>query len=640
MLALPPEWVPPFIALVPAATQPTGSAVAPAIERLLERAEQWVLVRSDGPFEGRRAAQGESFVVPSRASAVLAAVGRMSDGEEAPSTWPLVQVAVDPAMLGVMSNERRLTSNPRAFVAEGLLSLRGVERRRVTVESASPSPTPLEARCLTELEFRLRDVASGLIELAPDAVIRCEWAWDGERLWILQADRLKDGPGRHQQSWLARGGRKKSRRLPVPDADRWPKIRKARLFGQLGWPAAGSVIVEGGKVSSAAMAAALERHGIAPTPQTPVVVRTDIAGKQQGTMLLPTSPPCTSQEELDRFIHDAAGNFAEWGITPNDWALLVAPLLAAQASAFVHAEPGTRTANVDALWGFPDGLLFLPHDRYDVDLASRRVRTHVCHKPACLVPGNGEWQIEPLAAPWDWRRALSDAEAIRLGAWACALADRLGSSVQLMALARVDGRRGEQGCIPFHYTTASGGPPSWRGGPSTQAVVSDWPDIERLPERPLAIQLVPVASRLRDVRFLQEVARRARETRSSVVLHGSLLAHAFYVLQNAGAPLVVASGTDGDADDLAACLWRTSHDVTRVVGMPRDLLAKFVDQQLAAPGGETAATDIQRPSRASGARTLDALPVVNADELGSDVDTSQLSGIPGISLEPWALGET
>ena len=141
---------------------------------------------------------------------------------------------------------------------------------------------------------------------------------------------------------------------------------------------------------------------------------------RQEALLLPTSPPSDSPAALVEFAEAAFARLLHSGRPEDDVALLASPLVPAHVSALVSADPNHAEIRIDALWGYPDGLLYLPHDSFSV--REGRVRASIRYKPACLVLAVGERREVRVGPGWDWARTLSASEALHLATWASELA--------------------------------------------------------------------------------------------------------------------------------------------------------------------------------------------------------------------------
>ena len=114
-------------------------------------------------------------------------------------------------------------------------------------------------------------------------------------------------------------------------------------------------------------------------------------GVEADETLLPTSAANKNPDVLVAFMERAAKGFAERGLRDANWAFLLARLVEARASAMVHARPGAQRVQVDALWGFPDGLLHYPHDSWFYDPESGRATERRRYKGHCWLPSDNTW---------------------------------------------------------------------------------------------------------------------------------------------------------------------------------------------------------------------------------------------------------
>jgi hypothetical protein len=252
---------------------------------------------------------------------------------------------------------------------------------------------------------------------------------------------------------------------------------------------------------------------------------------------------------MSRFMHQVARQFSEHAISETDYVFLLAPLVPARASAMVRARPDSATVDIDALWGFPDGLLMLPHDSYVVTHDEEKAT--VRQKPACLLWSSGAWRITVVGADFDWRMVLARGELRQLATWGRELACREGREVQLLALARIGGARGPAACLPFHYTTFDAARARSRTlvPRSRLHVVRAPADLRALRRRSAArgILLRPDVRHLRDVPFLRAVGEAAAAAGLPILFEGSLIGHAYYVLTTTGA-VVIPSESAGVPD--------------------------------------------------------------------------------------------
>ncbi len=501
-----------------------------------------LLVRSNGPGERGDPGGGETLIAPAEREALESVLQRALGAS--PNSYPLVQRVIEPGVLGLMSNERRFSPRRDTWLIEGNLRLRGPELARVRAGTGI-GRRALRASRYSGLLSCLRTVAGWMARGSGEW--RLEWIWDGNRVWVLQADPLPPAPA---DTELARYLRSRDRSGPqtknsvVPSKLRGSKVNAWRRFSALGWPSYPLEIITGEQWRSGLRSGALEKR-MEELAGKLAVVRTDVADGGGG-MLLPTSAPSRNPKALLAFMSTTAERFRKDGLADRDWMFLLSPLIHARASVLAHAASGGGSVELDALWGFPDGLLHLPHDSCSVsdDGSMHYSRTH---KPHCLLAREGGWQLTPVPTPFDWSRVLSAAEARQVAAWARAFAEQLDAPVILMVLAKVGGRRGARACVPFFASSVKEGSlehhERGRNRAAQFARVRSPADLEALATSgrpPAGVDLHPTREWIRDVDFLRSVAQYSAAVGVPVAFHGSLLGHAAYVLGRWGASVIQA----------------------------------------------------------------------------------------------------
>jgi len=157
----------------------------------------------------------------------------------------IVQENVYSARKGHLSNERRLTHEPRDFVAEfepraelpGYTTRIGVRHWRDGDEV-----TNFDLACNTEVAVSLKLRRVALWASALPSRVLLEWVWSGTRVWVVQADiaklprgvnprklRPKEIPRVHTR------GLKAFRVAQPKDFERYRKLRNAKTYSELGY---------------------------------------------------------------------------------------------------------------------------------------------------------------------------------------------------------------------------------------------------------------------------------------------------------------------------------------------------------------------------------------------------------------------
>jgi predicted house-cleaning noncanonical NTP pyrophosphatase (MazG superfamily) len=568
LLRVPRNWVPPFIVMTAAfyrSIRRNGVAEALGMltgtEQLLiydflkrmSELQRRVLVRSNGPGEDLRSRGAfQSLVIHPTLENLTEAIAQVVRVADPTPMYPVLQEAIEPGVLGHMSNERRVSPKRTRWLVEGLdgASSNMLEaRRRDQSES-------LEAASEKQVLQRLRGVASSLGDQEPSH-FHCEWVWSGRRVWIVQVDPAPVQPSdKGIDEYLQGTDVKIPRFSPTRDmvhfsddsTSQWSKLDRPKMFRSLGMPVADVFVISGVNWCSDRMREQLERDVAAMCRVAPVVVRCDVSKLAGATeILLPTSPSTQNAQVLFAFMDRVAEQFAAKGLSVEMWAFLLAFLVPARASAMAHARPKAERVRVDAIWGYPDGLSFFAHDSWFYYPADRNVTELRRYKGTCLLPSEAGWTPALIGPPYDWHGALDENEVKTIAAWALELANKLDSEIQLMALAKIGDATGSASCLPWHYTTweVPQYTESLRMLPpiSTIRIVTSKDDLDRFrhvaPRNTVrGYYIRPDAPLLRDNAFLEDVASLARMHDRPLYFEGSVLGHAYYVMARAGATVI------------------------------------------------------------------------------------------------------
>lgn len=571
LVRLPAEWTPPFVVLTseftrmvrstsPRAAFHDLSALAKeSVEKLLTECRirrqdttvaPKILVRSNAVEESGLTSRGlyRSLVSEPELDSILEAVGELLEMS------PQMRVVLQGAVYGInghLSNERRVSGRRDRGLVEGL---RRSSSRGGLISSSPFRDGPLNARTLAQAEQRLREVLDWMAHRFSGSGA-AEWVWDGERLWVVQMDEVtsQTSHGDVVAYLRARPRRYKSRAIRIEgathfegvDGAEWQKLSRALRFRCLGLPAP-SIYVSTGDSWTEESGLQLCRELVA-SNQGMWVIRTDVA-KSSGANpdLLPTSDPTDDPLQLAAFMTRTAHQFADNGLNPHEWAFLSAPLVEAHVSVMAFARPNKKSVQIDTLWGFPDGLMYLPHDSFTFrDDGS--IDSHVRYKPACMLLSEKRWRTLNVGPPYDRERTLNSDEVRGISEWARIVADDIGAPVSVMILARIGGARGIKSCLPFHYFVGeipAPAPISYEKKMTRPFLVREAADILKVEQRAdiRALALQPTEAASRDLEFIRKVADIAVSRDIPIFFDGSLLAHAYHVMASRGAAIVPAGG--------------------------------------------------------------------------------------------------
>ncbi len=668
MLRLPPEWVPPFVILTrrfwdllqESKAKDTFNLLPPDEFEIfrdflisLSNLRRRVLVRSNAPTEGIIETVGIylSEVAIADIVNVAESIDRVCNSGIPNPVYALLQECLEPALVGHMSNERRVSSERSLWLVEGLIQ-RGPTKIRAHDHHATADLSAANEKGLVRA---LRKVAGKLCTLE-EGYFHCEWAWTTRRVWMVQADVRPHTVAHHEANKYLGShtdsippqfmpGNLHLRHFLDVSNDRWKKLRRPRKFHELGLPHADVYLLDGGDWHKAksekflSLLPDLEKMCV-----EPVIVRCDIADDVKAEdIFLPTSSPTKDPEKLIAFMEEIAGYFCKKGIEEKNWAFLLARVVHARASAMVHARPEARLVQIDALWGYPDGLLYYPHDTYYYHCDDGKVTERRRYKALCLLCTADAWETRYVNAPFDWGQVLSAAEVEVLAKWALRLANSLNHQIQLMALARISGHRGQEGCLPWHYMELGIIPPGavWPQIAIKLAptyVIRSKSDLMNLhnmvdPTKKLkGLVIRPDLDVLRDAEFLREVAEYSFKINLPIYFEGSLLGHAYYEMAKTGArviplseapPPVKITRYDKIVRDLVPAIIQRAGGVARIRPLPLDEAITLLTQKLVEESYEAWQCDRQH----LGEELADILEVVDALRYHSGLSKEELDRI-------------
>jgi hypothetical protein len=416
--------------------------------RIATESGRRILVRSNSPNETGSSGRGAFKSVPTTHAleAVCSAIDDVL--RQDPTLFATLQLAVEPGLPGHMSNERRVSQRRSLWLIEDADGR--FPQVRIEAPKSDQSIDSIAATSEEELLGALRKMA-GFLQTKQDGFFHCEWVWDRERVWLVQADHIqlsRDSPPANlylrgadlwpfsfTPSWIG------LRHFNAVESAQWRKLRRPKVFAKCGLPTADVYLISGddwrngGGAHNAELAADLRL-----LCQRLVVVRCDVNNEEY--TLLPTSPPSRDPAVLMKFMEEV---FASKKVPASDWAFLLANLVPARVGAMVQAFPAAERVRIDALWGFPDGLLHFPHDSFFYYPNEDRIEGTINYKGVCLLFDDGAWSYSDVGRPEDWEATLDSEEVKSLARWGLRLAKELNQQVQLMALARIGGVRGEKG---------------------------------------------------------------------------------------------------------------------------------------------------------------------------------------------------
>jgi predicted house-cleaning noncanonical NTP pyrophosphatase (MazG superfamily) len=507
--------------------------------------------RSDGTIEGILGAAEQVFSSAVRLGSQI-------------STGLIVQRYVTSRLTGHLSNEFRLTRDRRRWVFEYTDNQGKLGEGWVQSDHRTRLPKDLVPRCarVRDLPTALRTVARWMYDQRKqDLRWHLEWVWDGARLWVVQADEAPLPSGQSPLSVPAyRASKNKPlnfrvlRRFNTDQNSRWQKLNCVTEFAHAQMPTTALYVLEG-KDFIEAMASDGVPVGLTDDLSqlitSPIVIRTDLAGKM--TLLAPRTDWVTNISQAVDFLKKTSKDLVGDGHRAVDICFIMHHFIPAVSSAFAFARPDSTRVRIDALWGIPDGLLFLPHDSFEVGVGRRNeIHRKVRFKPFYYAPlQNGKWEEQPVSHRWAWAPSISDEELREIAMGTNRLARNLGKPIQLMWFVGIPKTTGHPSLLPWRYTDEetpshvdSAVASRFRRSAFLLSTAADLEKIRRSAGKISSIDIRPSPELLRKDDFWTELGGLAKELSVPVNLSGSPLQHIYYVLRRTGAQVACVDPID------------------------------------------------------------------------------------------------
>lgn len=570
LLSVPPGWVPDTVFLSPKAHEFARSQrySDDALDAVFNQHRVGFMLSQIGPSEKvivRSDAASESIIERGRYSSletykavadIVKCAKRIwseADNLGGDAVGLLIQPLLSRRACGHISNEQRLNRNADSWTVEMVSAGIHHSIQWSVSDRDETGDRYLACASLSALMRRLRSVAAHYTNYSPRHHL--EWVWDGMRLWVVQADPViplyGPPPG---ELWRPRTGVRMDDNLQmwteltpksVDELIQWPKVRALQAFTRAHLPTHQIWCLTDTEWLARDDSPPMDvLHDLELLMTGHTVIRTDVAHREPQFMLPKTKSAITDPKEALDFMKRAVAT-----VTASDpraeVAFLAHRFLRSRASAWSYAVPRSPQVTIDAIWGLADGLGWLPHDKFVVDLRTESIRHSIRAKTHFLdVSGSsGDWEYRQTPSDWIWRWSISESQilAIARGAWAMA---QSANSPQLTMwfAGLLDGPR--LNVLPWfqtgHAIPLDERPPEAKG--RDRVVIRDRVDLDRWlmsesrPEE--LVVLEPGDALLRDKEFVSRIAASSKVRGACIEILGSPLAHPFYLLTNAGATVV------------------------------------------------------------------------------------------------------
>jgi len=529
-----------------------------------------VIVRSSSPEEGiELRGMLESKVSEATTEAILASCDFIYERASSkyvkkllgsPNLAIIVQTYIEPKEAGHLSNERRVAKRRQEWLWEfehrqkhptiGRFALKYGKSRTIPASTGE-----LIANKEETVISQLRSVAAYVNK--EELRLHMEWIWDGQRIWIVQGDKDAEKKGANPRSYTSVIKSSQSTTalnsfIPVSSIThgRWEKLLCVKEFKNAGLPTAELWALEDVSIISNLSTGLVTKglkQDIKALLSSPIVIRMDIIQNSiiSGDML-PRSDCITTEQQAEEFFIEKSRNLLLKGINPEDFCFVVHHYIPSRSSAFCLAYPNHPRVRIDSIWGLPDGLIYYPHDSFELNPDNlSTMQKLIRFKDDYLAPAyDGDWKPVKAGKPWDWSSSITDEELILIGKSSQRLANYVNDCVQIMWFVDIPPNLGLPSLLPWFRK--KGEPPkgAYEADPRVfsrnRVFIYTKDDLEEIESasgktsEETVLRISPRTELLRDSQFLKTLADIAKKHNMPVELQGSVLQHAYYQLKQEG----------------------------------------------------------------------------------------------------------
>ena len=484
----------------------------------------------------------------------------------------LIQEYVKPVRKGHLSNERRMSREPRDWVAEFELQ-GGFPGFTVPVAirhwRVGDKVTDFDLGCNSEPGVTLKLKTVALWSTSFSSRLHFEWVWSGIELWIVQVDVAKTPEGVNPLSLfpsaipsIAPTSLTLFRAATTADFAKFGKLRNARTYAQLGYTMPQFFVLDDPDSIRSILSGLITEDlakDLAQLTKRPLMIRTDgINIPKVQREMLPRSDELRTDGEATNWLQGKfRGEIVANSLQDSTLCLVAHHFIPSAAAAWARAEPENRLVRIESLWGLPEGLYWYSHDTFEVDTKDTKQYDDISQYSTnqrlrfkgtfVFSDSSGKWIPYNTSAPYDWRKSIrKDEWLLEIAKTTRRVADRDGRATNVMWFIDNDERATSHQVLPWYHEKSELGEP--KAAPRRKLTIasdfairttSDWEDLQakvRSGKRIERIMLEPRDPELiRNQEFAKSLAQFAAKNKIVIELAGGVLSHAYYMLQRHGA---------------------------------------------------------------------------------------------------------
>jgi predicted house-cleaning noncanonical NTP pyrophosphatase (MazG superfamily) len=489
----------------------------------------------------------------------------------------VVQRSITVGEKGHLSNERRLSREPRDWVAEfepvngELGHTEPVAVRTWRSGKAIDTTSELTCAARTAIGIVLKRVGGWAMQFS--SRMHFEWVWDKGSVWLVQADDASVIGGVDPRSVIPKqipviktDDLRAFRAVSEADFAAYGKLRNAKLYFELGYRMPPFYVLDDRDIIAALLQGEVVDQLAADLEfltRRPFIVRTDGTNIPTAKReMLPRSDELRSVTDAKNWLTTTfAASVKDAGLADAGLCLIAHHFIPSVASAWARAEPGNPIVRIESLWGIPEGLYWHSHDTFEVDTGSPVIgnseigggvnyalRERLRYKGTFIAAdGDGHWVPQTTDAAHDWARSITKTQWIfEIAQTTRRIAEHCGRATSVMWFIDNHAEATHHRVMPWFHSPLelTGGPkaaPRRKRLSAHDVVIRHTADWERLKtsiadgqsiER---VVMAPVdAELIRNASFAAELAQLAKQVGFVVELSGGILSHAYYMLSREG----------------------------------------------------------------------------------------------------------
>lgn len=559
------------------------SIIKDALSSICINDKQQIIIRSSGCFEGMNERGRMHSCVGSVAlidNVLIDCLSKIAYDDDITEKYMPLIIQKMPSLVSIkghLSNETRLSKEKRDWIGEreqvsslGDNVIRiNLRNWRHKINAGSYGNKELSCNLSPHISEVLKIPAAWATQQG--LRIHYEWVWDGEFVYLVQADQEKKVEGVNPKD-IYISFRENAKYEPLclrfidDKCKKYSKINNVFIYRKLGFLELPLYVLDDeniindlarGKVSDDL------RKDISVLVKGSLVIRMDIDSDDlEIKQLLPRTHEVRSVSLAIDWLIEKSNEVKRK--SSDDVIFIFHNFIPAVASAFAFAAPGQRKVQIESLWGLPEGLYYNSHDKYIVDTKIARfndvgkvnlkdftVQKNINYKHYFVRPDeSGEWRTEVVKSPYDWSPTITSQQWIKKIAYdSRSIAEEECAPLSIMWFVDVPEHICNSRVIPWYHEQCdlsgnSRAKINRKKKPFDQSIViQNTEDIERL-EKEIKdhrsfvkrIRILPKEEKLlRDKNTLRRIGELCKENDAIILLEGGILSHAYYQLMQVNA---------------------------------------------------------------------------------------------------------